>query len=193
MKEGLHLVLCVMSKSSGIRVLNIENMDGLTDDIRAFSFSAKGEPILQLNDPKGFYKLSGAMTGTVNLNAVYSHGVEFNGHKMLGYEAVAALLSNQGLGISVKEVEDAVVRCIKDGMNRIYVFRECWFHQLQSSYGFFSDGWEFSGRPDSDLFDSTDINKILKRLGSNWRVYSKKLVELLQKKEFQKLVSASDI
>jgi hypothetical protein len=193
-----------MSKTSGCRVINTETLDGFSDPVlTAYAFTKSGEPCFKPNDSRAFYQLSQGLTGTVNLNHIYSTGLQLvsrnekgvlvDGLKLEGYEAVACQLCRNGLPITGAEVEREIQRCIKSGQNNIYVFRDSWFHYLATDYGLFKDVWIFNGRPDIDLFKTDDVNKLLKSLKSPWRLYSKALANLLQKAQFQKLVSSSEL
>lgn len=194
-QANINLKIVVFAQNERVRVINIEDFEGLDSEISAFGFNSNGEPILS-SEQQSKYQVTGASHGGVNLNNVYTRGLNTDFHrnikgelinngKLHGYAAVALQLSRNGCAANPLEIQKAMESLIKSGITRIRFYRLCNINGMAQSYGMFEDKWLISGDIPEISYDN--FNRLLKKIGSSWRIQSASTLKLLRKLELQKL------
>jgi hypothetical protein len=193
-KEPTFLMLAIMDSHVKMRIINLETMEGIDQTIECYGFDSIGRPSAK-DDPTLKFKLSGAMIGTVNLSRVFRVGQRIYGRnekrelvvtqELKEWDAVAFMLSRNGVSISGKEVEKQVTDLMKNGVTRIYAFK---LSQLNGVTSMKDDEWIFSGRPQTDDISYDVLNETLAKIGSPWRVLTEKSRLALTKASFAKLM-----
>ena len=196
---NVNLKITVFEQNTIVRIVNIESFEGLDSEISAFGFDSNGNPITsmeQINNVK--YRVTGQPRSGVNLNGIFSRGLNTdfkrnpsgkleNAGKLHGWNAIAMQLSRNGCYADPKTIQEATENLIRSGISRIHFYREANVNGMAQSYGMFSDKWIVSGDVPSINYDI--FNKLLKKIGSQWRIQTPNTMKLLRKLELQKLVS----
>jgi hypothetical protein len=198
-----NLKIVVFAQNTRVKIINIVTFDGLDSEIDAFGFNAKGEPVTspeQLNNIK--YRMTGLSHAGVNLNNVYSRGLNTdykrnpttrkleNSGKLHGWDAVALQLSRNGCSANPSEIQEKTEALIKSGITRIHFYRLCNVNGMSQSYNMFEDHWIVSGDVPEVSYDT--FNKLLKKIGSAWRIQTKATMQLLRKLELQRLTQETE-
>jgi hypothetical protein len=199
---NINLRLVVFSSSDRVRIVNIQDFEGLDMEISAFGFDANGEPITSSDQIRNVkYKVTGASHSGVFLNPVFSHGLSLehkhntlgnliSGEKVFGWNAVAMQLSRNGCYADPKTIQEATENLIRSGINRVHYYREANINGMAQDYGMFKDHWIVSGDVPQINYDI--FNKLLKKISSAWRIQTAFTMKLLRKLELQKLTQETE-
>ena len=208
--SNINLKLVVFAQNERVRVINIEDYEGLDTEISAFGFTEKGEPVTNPQQPVK-YRVTGQSHGGVNLNNVYSRGLymdhverkptgRYDDHgrpitefvkpkRLFGWESVSMQLSRNGCHADPKTIQEATENLIRSGLSRVHYYRLCNVNGMAQSYGMFEDKWVVGDVPEVnyDVF-----NRLLKKIGSQWRIQTPNTMKLLRKLELQKLTQETE-
>jgi hypothetical protein len=196
-QTNVNLKITVFAQEARVKVVNVEDFTGLDEEIDAFGFTEKGEPVTSMEHiTQAKYRVTGLPRGGVNLNNVFSRGLNRdykrdatgkleNSGKLHGWDAVTMQLSRNGCHADPKEIQQKTEALIKSGISRIHFYREANICGMAQSYDMFKDRWVVSGDVPEVNYDV--FNKLLKKLGSAWRIQTPNTMKLLRKLELQRL------
>jgi hypothetical protein len=210
MAQNINLKLTVFAKEARVKIVSLNDFTGLDEEINAFGFTEKGDPVTSMEYiAQAKYRVTGFPRGGVNLNNVYSRGLNadykhvpdgYDEHgrqkfklvssgKAHGWDAVAMQLSRNGCHADPKTIQKQAESLIKSGISRVHFYREANINGMAQSYGMFKDKWLVGDIPEVnyDVF-----NKLLKKIGSKWRIQTPNTMKLLRKLELQKLISETE-
>ena len=202
-QANVNLKLVVFAQNERVKVVNIQDFEGLDEEISCFGFKEDGTPVTSMEHiTQAKYRITGVSRSGVNLNGIFSRGLNTdfkrnpstgkleNSGKLHGWNAVAMQLSRNGCYADPKEIQAKTETLIKSGINRIHFYREANVNGMAQSYGMFSDRWIVSGDVPSINYDI--FNKLLKKIGSEWRIQTPNTMKLLRKLELQKLTQETE-
>ena len=155
-----------------MRIVNLKTFDGTSANsenwIFAYGFTKDGKPIYrESNIEKADFKISGLFAGTVEMSPMLRKG-----------KTLAELL-----GISGKEANKLVKPYASSGVHMLNFVRESNLHGM----GNYGDWLVYAEKiPDVNYDEFND--KVLKRIGSEWRIVTPKVNRLLKKLEFQQIM-----
>jgi len=170
---------CVFRNSERVRIVNLSTFEGTDANsenwIYAYGFNAKGEPIFRekaLN--KASYKISGSFIGSVSWTPMLSKG----------------FLLHDLLGLSTSSTEKLVGAYLNSGIKSIGFAKKHELAGMAEPY-IMSDNWVVM-LDKLPQVDYTEWNKLLRKLGSEWRIFTVKIGQLLTKLEFNRVMSVEE-
>jgi hypothetical protein len=192
----VHIQMCVWS-SKYRRLINLKTYEGLRSPVEAYGFDSKGIPVLGLdpNDAAIKYKIvSQTPTTRVDLSATSTIGVrsdmkrDASGKlivtpKVKGVPSMEIMLGRNGCA-PPKDLEKKIDALIRNGMSRIYVYKESNVRGMAQAYGF-NDYWNVSAEAPEADYDG--FNSFLASLKSPWRIITEEQIDTLQKNTLDKL------
>lgn len=165
-------------KKHQARIVNLVTFEGTSPNseewILCYGFTQDGKPVIAEREiGKAMYRIGGLFYGSIALNPLITRR-----GKRLG----------ELLGISEEEAK-ALIQPLRhaDNVN---------FYKLHNTYGMYDhynceDKWMVDTEiPKVDYQAFNDL--VLKRIKSQWRIYTPKISQLLRKKEFQKIMGMEE-
>jgi len=155
-----------------MRIVNLKTFEGTSANsenwIFCYGFSKDGKPIYrESNIKKADFKISGLFAGTVEMSPMLRKG-----------KSLAELL-----GISDKEANELIKPYVNGDVKMLNFVRESNLCGM-GNYGKWRVYASKIPTPDYDCFN----DKVLKRIGSEWRIVTPKVNRLLKKLEFQQIM-----
>lgn len=192
--DNVHIQMCVWNPKQ-VRLINMKTKEGIGSPMEAYGFDALGNPVMRKNDPRLKYEIVGETPSVrVDLSATAILGVRQDlkrdankqliiTPKIFGFEAMAIMLSRAGCS-PPRDLETQISMYVKNGMGRIWLYRESNVRGMANAYGF-SDYWNIAIEPPEADYDG--FNAFLKTLKSNYRIITKKQIDVLRQNELNQL------
>jgi len=162
-----------MRQKHAVRVVNLKTFQGTEEKIECFGFTEKGIPIV---NPRIRIKPHLRFTGG------YASGIALapllvKGHKLSD-------LLRERLDIDEKQAEALVKPYAKIG--KIFFYRKSDLY-ANAPRGDYEDEWVCDTDRPKEL-DFTMWNAWLKKVGSDWRIYTPRVARLLRKLDFERIM-----
>ena len=170
----------VMRPKERVRIVNLKTFDGTSPNseewLFAYGFDSEGNPIFrEANLKRDNYKISGSFIGSVEWSPLLRRGI-----------SLGSLL-----GIEESKANQLIRPFAESGAKQLNFVKK---HQIYGMFDcyFVTNTWlVFVDKIPTVNYDGFN-DKVLKRIKSQWRIYTSRIGQLLRKLEFQKVMGIEE-